>query len=86
MNQIGCHKESPCIAILIKQKCHFFLLSFSKLENWRKEQSLPVEGVVDTSVGDQELGTGCKRVYMVQILYTQECKWKKRYLLKLFLE
>jgi hypothetical protein len=28
-----CHKEIPCVAILNKQKCHFFLL-----QNWRTEK------------------------------------------------
>jgi RNase P subunit RPR2 len=49
MNQIGLsyiytwkyHKEIPCVAILNKQKCHFFLLSFAKLENKMVEQVLP---------------------------------------------
>jgi hypothetical protein len=47
MNKLGlqctytwkCHKETPCIAILNKQKCHFF--SFTKLKNRRAEQVLP---------------------------------------------
>jgi hypothetical protein len=45
MNQIiyswTCHKETPCVAILRRQKCHFFFLSFTKLENIRAEQVLP---------------------------------------------
>jgi hypothetical protein len=32
-------QESPCVAILSKQKCHF--VSFTKSENQRAEQVLP---------------------------------------------
>jgi hypothetical protein len=35
-------KETPCVAILNKQKCHFF--SFTKLEKRREGQVLPGEG------------------------------------------
>jgi hypothetical protein len=41
-----CHKETPCIAILNKPKCHFFS-SFTKSENRRVEQVL--SGGVGTS-------------------------------------
>jgi hypothetical protein len=43
MNQIvwKCHKETPRVAIVNKQKCHFFFLSFAKSENRRVEQVLP---------------------------------------------
>jgi hypothetical protein len=32
------HEETPCVAILSKQKCHYF--SFTKLEHRRAEQVL----------------------------------------------
>jgi hypothetical protein len=49
MNQFGLsyihtwkyHKETPCVAILNKQKYYFFFLSFTKSENRRAEQVLP---------------------------------------------
>jgi hypothetical protein len=60
MNQIGlqyiptykCHKEAPCVAILNKQKCLFFL-SFAKSENRKAEQALPWG--VDTSGRGEEV-------------------------------
>jgi hypothetical protein len=40
-----CHKETSFIAILNKQKCHFFL-SLTKLENRRAQQILCRERMV----------------------------------------
>jgi hypothetical protein len=37
-------KENPCVAILSKQKCRFFLLSFGKSDNRREKQVLHGEG------------------------------------------
>jgi hypothetical protein len=68
-------QEIPCVTILNKQNCHFFFLSFAKLENRRVEQALP--GEVDTSGRVEEVGKGCKKMNILQILCTQECKWKK---------
>jgi hypothetical protein len=36
--------------------------------------------------GGKDMGRGCRRVNMVEILCTHVCKWKKRDLLKLFQE
>jgi hypothetical protein len=55
-----------CIAILNKQKCHFF--SFTKSENRRAEQVLFWRG--------EKVGKGCERMNIVQILCTHLCKWK----------
>jgi hypothetical protein len=74
---------NPCVAILNKQKYHFFFLSFAKSENRRAEQILPWEVGGDPSGKGKEVGKGCKRM---QILCTHECKGKKRYLFKLFQE
>jgi hypothetical protein len=61
------HKETPC--------CHFFFfLSFENSENGRVEWVLPRE--VDTNGRGKEVGKGCRRVSMVQILCTHVCKWK----------
>jgi hypothetical protein len=38
------HRETPCVAILNKQKCHFSPFSSTKLENRRTEQVLPGAG------------------------------------------
>jgi hypothetical protein len=73
MNQIGlkyictwkCHKETPCVAILSRQKCHF-LLYFAKLKNRRAEQVLP--GVTGISGMGEEVERGCRGVNIVQIL------------------
>jgi hypothetical protein len=47
-----CHKETPHVAILDKQKWHYF--SFTKSENRRAEQVLP-RGA-DTSERGEEVG------------------------------
>jgi hypothetical protein len=39
-----CHKETPCVAILNKQKCQVFS-SFFLLQNRRAQQALPGEVV-----------------------------------------
>jgi hypothetical protein len=83
MNQIRlytwkCHKEIPCAVIWKKQKCHFFFLSIAKSENGRAKQALPVcVGGTDISEREKEVGKQNKRVNMVQILCTHECKQKK---------
>jgi hypothetical protein len=69
MNQFGLsyiyawkfHKETPCIAILNEQKCHFF--SLSKLQKRRIEQVL--SGGVGTSGRGEDRGKECRRVKMV---------------------
>jgi hypothetical protein len=47
---------------------------FTKPENRRADGVL--YGAVDTSVRDEEVGKGCRRVNIVQILGTHVCKWK----------
>jgi hypothetical protein len=42
LNIRNCHKESPCIAILNKRKCHFFF--FYKIGEQEGETG-PVEGI-----------------------------------------
>jgi hypothetical protein len=68
-------QETPWVAILNKQKCHFFFLSFAKSENRRAEQAL--SGRVDTSGRGEKVGKRYGRVNMMQILCTHECKCKK---------
>jgi hypothetical protein len=48
--------------------------SFTKSENRRMEQVLP--GGLGTSGRVEEVGKGCGRVNIVQILCTHVCKWK----------
>jgi hypothetical protein len=70
-----CHKETPYVAILTKQKHHFF--SFIKLENRRDELAFYLAEVgSDTSGRGEDVGKGCRRMNMVQILCTHVCKWK----------
>jgi hypothetical protein len=69
-------QDTPHVAILNKQKCHFF--SFTKSENRRAEQVLPGGGGVGTRRRCKEVGKGCGRVNMVQILCTYVCKLKNR--------
>jgi hypothetical protein len=52
-------------------------------KNRRVEHVLP--GGVGISVGE-EVRKGYRKVNMAKMLYIHECKWKKRYLLKRFLE
>jgi hypothetical protein len=66
-----CHKETPCVASLKKQKCHIFF-SCTISENRRAEEVLPGWGVVLEGKG----GGKCWRVNMEQILYTHVYKWK----------
>jgi hypothetical protein len=74
MNQFGlwhiytwkCHKETPCVDILSKQKCHFFLLQNWRTGGWNRSclgGLVPVPG---------------ERVWVniVLILCTHVCKWK----------
>jgi hypothetical protein len=48
------HKETPCVAILNKQKCHLF--SFTKLDNRIEEQALPGGDLVPE--GEERWGKG----------------------------
>jgi hypothetical protein len=51
--------------------------SFTKSKNRWAELLLPVgEGGFGTSGSGEEVGKGCKRVNMMQILCTHVCKWK----------
>jgi hypothetical protein len=52
-----------------------FFFSFTKSENRRAEEVLPVE--VATSQNREEVGKGCRRlVNVVQIVCIHICKWK----------
>jgi hypothetical protein len=73
-NTWKCHKETPCVSTLIKQKCHFFLL-----QNWRtggQNRSCLGAGGGGPSGRRKEVGKGCRRVNMEQILCIHVCKWK----------
>jgi hypothetical protein len=48
------------------------------LENRKAEQALPGR-LKPVGVGE-EVGKGYKRVNMVKMLYTHECKWEKKYI------
>jgi hypothetical protein len=70
MNQIGYYiyicmevpQGNSHVAILNKQKCHFFFLSFVKPENRRAEQVLPgVGGRGDISGRGEEVGKSVVR-------------------------
>jgi hypothetical protein len=65
-------QDTPSVAILNKQKCHFFY--FTKWETRRAEQVLSV--VVGTSGRGKEVEKGHGRVNMVQMLCTHVCKWQ----------
>jgi hypothetical protein len=58
------------VAILNKQKCHFF--SFTKSEN-RRAKTGPVWGVGTRGRGE---GKRCRMVTIVQILHIHVHKWK----------
>jgi hypothetical protein len=64
--------EIPCVAILNKQKCHLFF--FYKIGEQEGRTGTAWGGLVP--VGGEEVGKGCGRVNIVQILCTHECKWK----------
>jgi hypothetical protein len=68
-------QEHSLCSYLKQQNCHLFFLSFAKSEHRREEKILP-EGA-DTSGRGEEVRKGCKRVNMVQIVCTHECKQKK---------
>jgi hypothetical protein len=68
-----CHKETPCVAILNKQKCLFFFFIYKiKEQESRTGSSLGVSA----SGSMEEVRKGCRRVNMVQILCTHVYKWK----------
>jgi hypothetical protein len=48
--------------------------AFTKSKNRKAEQVLPRE--IDNSWRGEEVGKGCRRVNMVQILCTHVCNWK----------
>jgi hypothetical protein len=61
-----------CTAILNKQKCYFFF--FYKIRE-QKGRTGPVWGTGASGKGE-DVGKGCRRVNMAQILYIHICKWK----------
>jgi hypothetical protein len=68
MNQFGlqyiytwkCHKKTPCIVILNKQKCHAFYKN--KKQKGRAGPALEI----GTSGKGDNLGKGCRRVNMIK--------------------
>jgi hypothetical protein len=56
------------VAILNKQKCYFFSLSFAKLEIRRAEQVLSGDRS-DTSGSGEKVGKGYKRVWCKYCVY-----------------
>jgi hypothetical protein len=65
-------QENALYSNLKPAKPSFFI--FTKLENRRVKQVLP--GEVVTHERGEDIGKGCRRVNIVQILCTHECKWK----------
>jgi hypothetical protein len=63
--------ETPCVAVLNKN----VILFFTKTENRRAEQVL--SWVLVLVRGGRMWKKECRRVNIVQILYTHECQWKK---------
>jgi hypothetical protein len=49
--------------------------SFTKLENKKAEQVLS-DGFGTSGGGVEDVGKGCRRVNIMQILCTHICKWK----------
>jgi hypothetical protein len=62
-----CHKGIPCIAILNKQKCHFFLLENQRAGGQNRSS---MGGGIDNSGRGEDVGKGCRRVNRMQILCT----------------
>jgi hypothetical protein len=61
-----------CIAILSKQKCHFFFF----YKNGEQESRIGSVWVVGSSWTGEDMGRGCRRVNTVQILCTHVYKWR----------
>jgi hypothetical protein len=59
-----CHKETPCVAILNKQKYHFFFYKIGE----HKGGTVPACGI-GTSGRGRMWGKGVRRVTIVQILW-----------------
>jgi hypothetical protein len=66
-------QRNSLYSYLKQTKMSFF--SFTKSENRRVEKVLPGGGL-GTSGRGVEVGKGCGRVNMVQILCAHVCKWK----------
>jgi hypothetical protein len=69
-------QETPCVAILNKYKCHFFLFFLYIIGEQEGGTGLALGAWFGTSQRGEEVGKGCRRVNMVQILCTHVCKWK----------
>jgi hypothetical protein len=69
-------RKLPVYPILNKQKCHFFSVFFCKIGEQEVRTGPALWGRVATSERREEVGKGCRRVSMVQILSTHVCKWK----------
>jgi hypothetical protein len=64
--------QGNSLCYLKQTKMSFFFLSFTKSENGRVEKVLPGAGVGYSGKGE-EIGKGCGRVNMVQMLCTHVC-------------
>jgi hypothetical protein len=58
-------------------KMSFLFPFFCKIREQEGGTGLVSGGVVDTRGKGEKVGKGCKRVNLLQILCTHECKWKK---------
>jgi hypothetical protein len=93
MNQIGLQyiytwkycKETLCAAILNRQKCHFFFLSFVKSKN--EGGTGPAEGgVLIPGRRGRRWGKGARGRIWCKYCVHMNVNGQKRYLLKQFLE
>jgi hypothetical protein len=63
MNQLGlkfCHNETPCIAMLEKQKCYLFFFFFFTKNRGQKGETGPVGGLVTEGWGRMK-GKGVRK-------------------------
>jgi hypothetical protein len=67
-----CHNETPYIAILNKQKCHF-IFHFQKCKVGSQNRSC-LGGWYQWE--EDDIRKGCRRVNMVKTFCTYICKWK----------
>jgi hypothetical protein len=66
---------TPCVTISNRQKRHFFFSLFCKIRE--EEDARGFAWGISYQWEGEGSGQRCRRVNMVQILCTCECKWKK---------
>jgi hypothetical protein len=66
-------RETPCVAILNKQKCLFFLFLQNQRTGGHNRSCVGVVGIIGR---EEDVGKGSRRVNIVQILCTHICKCK----------